>query len=118
MRVVDEPDMLEHAYGTAQEEARSAFGNPELYLERYLQQPKHVESRFSAMAMVGVIHFFDRECSIQRRYQKILEEADEFAPARNQTGDRRGSRPVGGPYRLSRRRDLRIPGRSGRFLLL
>ncbi len=80
MRVVDEPDMLEHAYGTAQEEARSAFGNPELYLERYLQQPKHVEIQIFGDGGGGVIHFFDRDCSIQRRYQKILEEATSSLP--------------------------------------
>ncbi len=80
MRVVDEPDMLEHAYSTAQEEARSAFGNPELYLERYLQQPKHVEIQIFGDGGGGVIHFFDRDCSIQRRYQKILEEATSSLP--------------------------------------
>lgn len=75
MRVVHSEDQLARAFQNAQEEARAAFGNPELYLERYLEEPRHVEIQVFGDGEGNVIHFHDRDCSIQRRYQKILEEA-------------------------------------------
>ncbi len=75
MRVVHSEDGLERAFVSAQEEARAAFGNPELYLERYLEEPRHVEIQVFGDGEGNVVHFYDRDCSIQRRYQKILEEA-------------------------------------------
>ncbi len=75
MRVVHSVDQLSRAFQNAQEEARVAFGNPELYLERYLEEPRHVEIQVFGDGEGNVVHFFDRDCSIQRRYQKILEEA-------------------------------------------
>ncbi len=75
MRVVHSPDALERAFIAAQEEARAAFGNPELYMEKYLEEPRHVEIQVFGDGKGNVIHFFDRDCSIQRRYQKVLEEA-------------------------------------------
>lgn len=75
MRVVHSEDGLARAFQSAQEEARLAFGNPELYLEKYLEEPRHVEIQLFGDGDGNVVHFFDRDCSIQRRYQKILEEA-------------------------------------------
>src|SRR5690554_4183925 len=75
MRVVHGEESLERAFVAAGEEARSAFGNAELYLERYLEEPRHVEIQVFGDGEGNVVHFFDRDCSIQRRYQKILEEA-------------------------------------------
>lgn len=75
MRVVQSEDTLERAFQNAQEEARNAFGNPRLYLEKYLEEPRHVEIQVFGDGEGNVIHFHDRDCSIQRRYQKILEEA-------------------------------------------
>ena len=75
MRVVRGPGELERNFINAQEEARAAFGNPEMYLEKYLEEPKHVEIQVFGDGEGNVIHFFDRDCSIQRRYQKVLEEA-------------------------------------------
>jgi acetyl-CoA carboxylase biotin carboxylase subunit len=80
MRVVRDPEALERQFNNAQEEARNAFGNPELYLEKYLEEPKHLEIQVFGDGEGGVVHFYDRDCSIQRRYQKVLEEATSILP--------------------------------------
>ncbi len=75
MRVVHSYADLERQFINAQEEARAAFGNPELYMEKYLEEPKHIEIQVFGDGEGQVVHFFERDCSIQRRYQKVLEEA-------------------------------------------
>ena len=75
MRVVQSPSDLERQWVAAREEARGAFGNSEMYLEKYLEEPKHVEIQVFGDGEGDVVHFYDRDCSIQRRYQKVLEEA-------------------------------------------
>jgi acetyl-CoA carboxylase, biotin carboxylase subunit len=75
MRVVQSENDLERHFVSAQEEARAAFGDPEMYLERYLEEPRHVEIQVFGDGDGKVVHLFDRDCSIQRRYQKMLEEA-------------------------------------------
>jgi acetyl/propionyl-CoA carboxylase alpha subunit len=75
MRAVYSPDDLLEAVSGAQREARSAFGNGTVFLERLVQRPRHIEVQIFADACGQVIHLFERECSIQRRYQKIIEEA-------------------------------------------
>ncbi len=75
MRVVQSPGELERHFVQAQEEARAAFGDPSMYMERYLEEPRHVEIQVFGDGEGEVIHFYDRDCSIQRRYQKMLEEA-------------------------------------------
>ena len=79
MRLVPTPDALPYAIEAARREAQSAFGNANLYLEKYLEQPRHIEFQILADRHGTVVHLFERECSIQRRYQKIVEEAP--APA-------------------------------------
>lgn len=74
MRVVQSMGDLERQFVNAQEEARSAFGNPELYMEKYLEEPKHIEIQLFGDGKGNVVHLFERDCSIQRRYQKVLEE--------------------------------------------
>ncbi len=75
MRVVQSPADLERSFVHAQEEARSSFGDPAMYMEKYLEEPRHVEIQVFGDGEGEVLHFFDRDCSIQRRYQKMLEEA-------------------------------------------
>ncbi len=75
MRIVRSAANLERQLASAQKEARAAFGNPEVYMEKYLEAPRHVEIQVFGDGEGNVIHFFDRDCSIQRRYQKVLEEA-------------------------------------------
>ncbi len=74
MRVVHSHSDLERQFYNAQEEARAAFGNPELYMEKYLEEPKHIEIQVFGDGEGNVVHLFERDCSIQRRYQKVLEE--------------------------------------------
>ncbi len=74
MRVVQSLSDLERQFVNAQEEARGAFGNPELYMEKYLEEPKHIEIQLFGDGEGNVVQLFERDCSIQRRYQKMLEE--------------------------------------------
>ncbi len=74
MRVVQSHSDLERQFVNAQEEARAAFGNPELYMEKYIEEPKHIEVQVFGDGHGEVVHLFERDCSIQRRYQKLLEE--------------------------------------------
>ncbi len=75
MRIVHSPNDLERQLSNAQEEAKAAFGNGDMYMEKYLEEPRHVEIQVFGDGEGNVIHFYDRDCSLQRRYQKVLEEA-------------------------------------------
>ncbi|MCX5851020.1 MAG: acetyl-CoA carboxylase biotin carboxylase subunit [Deltaproteobacteria bacterium] len=74
MRVVTRPEDFHEAALSASSEAKSAFGNGAIYLERYLARPRHVEFQIVADRFGNAVHLFERECSIQRRHQKIIEE--------------------------------------------
>jgi acetyl-CoA carboxylase biotin carboxylase subunit len=74
MRPVHQPGELEQAYESARAEARTAFGNPDVYMERLVQGSRHVEIQLLADQAGNVVHLGERECSIQRRHQKLLEE--------------------------------------------
>ncbi len=74
MRVVESPKELKEACISASSEASAAFGNGAIYLEKYLLKPRHVEFQILADNHGNVIHLLERECSIQRRHQKIIEE--------------------------------------------
>ncbi len=75
MRIVTGPDELAAAVDSARREAVSAFGDGTVFLERYVERPRHVEVQIVGDTHGTVVHLFERECSIQRRYQKVLEEA-------------------------------------------
>jgi acetyl-CoA carboxylase biotin carboxylase subunit len=75
MRVVRNPGDLPNSLKTAQREAEAAFGNGDVYVEKYLENPRHIEFQVIGDHHGSVVHLGERECSIQRRHQKLIEEA-------------------------------------------
>ena len=83
MRIVAAPDQLESALRGAQSEARSSFGSGTVYIEKYLESVRHVEIQLLGDTQGNVIHLGERECSVQRRYQKLIEESPSVAVDRD-----------------------------------
>lgn len=79
MRVVSQADELEEAFKLASQEAGAAFGDPTVYMEKLIQKPRHIEFQILADNYGNVIHLHERECSIQRRHQKLVEETPSTA---------------------------------------
>ena len=75
MRIVRNADELPNLFHAANTEAANAFGNGELYMEKFIEQPRHIEFQVLADEHGSVVSLFERECSIQRRHQKLIEEA-------------------------------------------
>jgi acetyl-CoA carboxylase biotin carboxylase subunit len=75
MRVVETEEDMERSFRLAQAEARAAFGSDEVFIERFLRRPRHVEVQVAADGRGGAIHVGTRDCSMQRRHQKLIEEA-------------------------------------------
>ena len=75
MRLVEKASMLEEQMKLAQNEARSSFGNDTCFVEKFVNKPRHIEIQVFADSHGNVVHLFERECSIQRRHQKVIEEA-------------------------------------------
>ncbi len=79
MKIVHDADSLPGVFETARAEAQAAFGSGDVYLERYVQSPRHIEVQVVADTHGNVIDLLERECSVQRRHQKVLEEAPSVA---------------------------------------
>src|SRR5207245_1220449 len=75
MRAVKTPEELPQAFQSAQNEAAAAFGSPDVYLEKFVASPRHIEFQMLGDTHGKVIHLGERECTIQRRHQKVLEES-------------------------------------------
>ena len=75
MKVAKSEAELEVAFRTARSESKAAFGNDEVYIEKYLQTPRHIEIQVFGDGRGGAVHLGERDCSLQRRHQKVLEEA-------------------------------------------
>lgn len=75
MRIVHEEGELEYAFHRAKSEAEKSFGNSEVYIERYIDNPKHIEVQIIGDEYGNIVHLYERDCSVQRRHQKVVEVA-------------------------------------------
>lgn len=75
MRIAHNDLAMVSAFATAQTEAEASFGSPDVYIEKYIEQPRHVEAQILADTKGNIIHLGDRDCTIQRRHQKLVEES-------------------------------------------
>ena len=106
------PPALADALAAARREATASFGNDTLYVERLIERPRHVEIQVFADAHGNTVHVFERECSAQRRHQKVIEESPcpaLSAAVRERMGAAAIAAAQGG--RLSQRRHVRVPAR-------
>lgn len=90
MRIVEKSETLERHFKSATDEALAAFGNGDMFIEKYLQHPKHLEFQIMGDKYGNVVHLGERECSLQRKHQKIIEEAPSASVTpemRNEMGD-------------------------------
>ena len=117
MQLAETAEELPRALEMASREAASAFGNPEVYIEKFLRSPRHIEVQILADAYGNAVYLGERDCSLQRRHQKVLEEAP-LAWAQRQPAPRdRQHRRRGDPsHRLPQRRNGRIPLRGREVL--
>ncbi len=110
MRIVRSADDLPNLYHAASTEAANAFGNGELYLEKFIEQPRHIEFQILADEHGSVVSLFERECSIQRRHQKLIEEAPSLQVTpqmRDEIG--KDALSLSLRHRLPKRRHRRVP---------
>ena len=112
MRIVRSADEYDAAVAAAKREAASAFGDDTILVEKYVEHGRHIEVQVMADAHGNVVHLFERDCSTQRRHQKVLEEA----PAPTITPEVRelvteSAVALAAPRRLRERRHRRVPAR-------
>ena len=75
MRIVREPGQMKEAFETARNEAKASFNNPDVYMEKYIERPRHIEVQLLGDNEGNIIHLGERDCSVQRRHQKLIEES-------------------------------------------
>ena len=121
MRVARDDSSLKTGLTAARQEAETAFKDGSVYLEKYIEQPRHVEVQILADQHGNVVHLWERDCSLQRRHQKLVEESPApNLPDRSAQRHLRRRRPARQGGRLSQRRHLRIPAstRDHRFYFI
>ena len=110
MKVAQTEAELDTALSTARSEAKAAFGDDALYMEKYLGKPRHIEIQVLGDGKGNAVHLGERDCSLQRRHQKVLEEAP--SPSLNadqRERDRRNCRQRNAQAEISRCRYRRVP---------
>ena len=85
MRIVREEKDLLSEFNNAQSEARKAFGVDDIFIEKYIENPKHIEVQVLGDEYGNLVHLYERDCSVQRRHQKVIE----FTPSQILTGEQR-----------------------------
>ena len=108
MRKVEHPDDFAEALSSARREAKAAFGDDRVLVEKYVDRPRHIEVQVFGDNFGNVVHLFERDCSPQRRHQKVIEEAP--APGMTERDARRGDRAP--RSRPRKRSTIRAPARS------
>ncbi|SDS45516.1 pyruvate carboxylase [Gramella sp. MAR_2010_147] len=83
MRVIRSKEELKNAFNESRRESLNAFGDDTVFLEKYVENPKHIEIQIVADAYGDIVHLFERDCSVQRRYQKVIEYAPSFGLEQN-----------------------------------
>ena len=73
MRIIESEEEVAQAFERAQSEAKAAFGSDEMYVEKYIDKPKHIEVQIFGDSHGNIVHLYERDCSIQRRHQKVVE---------------------------------------------
>jgi acetyl-CoA carboxylase biotin carboxylase subunit len=117
MKVCNSPDELETLMQQAGSEAKAAFGDATVYIEKYLGNPRHIEFQVFGDGEGNAIHLGERDCSLQRRHQKVLEEAPSpVISCRRARPHGRHRRQGDGRHGLSRRRHDRVPVGKWRVL--
>ena len=118
MRLVQSAGELHSAYENARSEAQRSFGDNEVYLEKYIINPRHVEMQIFGDEHGNVVYLGERECSVQRRHQKVMEESPSPDRGRRHAPSHgRNRRARGQGRQLSQRRHHRVPGRRAAQLL-
>ena len=111
MRVIRQEEELEKAFTEARREAGNAFGDDTIFIEKYVDDPKHIEVQILGDRHGNIVHLFERDCSVQRRFQKVVE----IAPAPRLRQAARSALPSCTRHRdegrLQQRRHGGIPGR-------
>ena len=79
MRIVNGPEEMPKEYAEARDESKKAFGDDQIFVEKYLRSPKHIEVQILGDEYGNVVHLYDRDCSVQRRHQKVIEYAPAFS---------------------------------------
>ena len=79
MRIVNREEDLEKEFNEAKNESKKAFGDDMIFIEKYLKGPKHIEVQIVGDNYGNVVHLYDRDCSVQRRHQKVVEYAPAFS---------------------------------------
>ena len=79
MRIVKNLDEVKEQFERASSEALTAFGNGSMFIEKYIENPRHIEVQVMGDSAGNTVHFYDRDCSVQRRHQKVVEIAPAFA---------------------------------------
>ena len=113
MRRVDDPSRLADELGAAMREAEAAFGDATVFIEQAVAAPRHIEVQILADTQGNVVHLFERDCSIQRRHQKVIEiaPAPHISPGAARRADC-GRGEVRACHQLHLRRHRRVPRRD------